>query len=160
MSVIGSRPRLARVLKLPLQFGSMVQRRSVFLCSLIGVAIEICGGSDLSGIASCSSQTGVAIETCGGFDLSWAANLSSQTVGAIETCGGLDLSCIGKHRAELLGAFCWQPGLLCYPLKLFRCESSCICNYLPGSTAHGQGFLFLSVRAGPAMSLKPWAMHP
>ena len=90
---------------MPLQFGSRVRRRSAFLCSLIGVAIEICGGSDLSGFASCGSQTGVAIEICGGLDLSWVANLSSQTVVAIEICGGLDLSCIGNDRAELMDLF-------------------------------------------------------
>ena len=108
---------------MPLQFGSRVRRRSVFLCSLIGVAIEICGGSDLSGIAPCGSQTGVALEICGGLDLSWVANLRSQTVVAIEICGGLDLSCIGNDRAELMDLVCQQQGLLCYPLKFLRFES-------------------------------------
>ena len=99
----------------------------------------------MSGIAACSSQTGVAIETCGGSDLSWAVNLSSQTVGAIETCGAFDLSCIGLHLAEPLDLDCWFPGLLCYPLKCCRSESYCFRYYLPGSIAYGQALFFYSV---------------
>ena len=85
----------------------------LFLCSLTGAAIELCGGSDLSGTPHCA-QTGAAIELCGGSDLRGVVDLRSQTVVAIEICGGHDLSLIDKNEG-----LAYVSGLLCYPLKSY-----------------------------------------